>query len=264
LTARQLDGPAWRRLFRDVYVHVDVPVTHELRTRAGVLAVPGCVVTGRSAAVLWGVPLADPWDDVEVTLPPASHQRRIPGLVVRRAVVPDQDIWRRQDLPVTTPEATAVRVAALLPTDRAVADVDRLVCSGIVDLPPVRARAARATGAGAARARGVCGLADGLAESPQETRLRLLVLRSGLPAPVAQFRVMHGDRFVARVDFAWPDKKVAVEYDGAWHGERGQFARDRSRLNALRAAGWQVIFVTASDWRHPEGIIDEIRSALNP
>jgi hypothetical protein len=110
-------------------------------------------------------------------------------------------------------------------------------------------------GPGSARVRQVCALADGLAGSPQETRLRLLVLRSGLPAPVAQHRVMSGGREIARVDFAWPGRKVAVEYDGLWHAEPGQFAKDRRRLNRLREAGWTVVFVTAADMRRPAEVI---------
>ena len=56
LTANQLRGPAWRRLFPDVYAHVGLPVTHELRALvAARLVVPGSVVTGRSAAGFWGV-----------------------------------------------------------------------------------------------------------------------------------------------------------------------------------------------------------------
>ena len=105
-------------------------------------------------------------------------------------------------------------------------------------------------------------LADGLAESPQETRLRLLLVRGGLPTPVAQFVVRDGGRFVARVDLAWPDRRLAVEYDGVWHGERGQFARDRDRLNRLLAAGWRVVFVTARDLHRPQELVARVAAAL--
>jgi len=108
----------------------------------------------------------------------------------------------------------------------------------------------------------VCDLADGLAASPQETRLRLLLRSSGLPEPVAQFRVMDSVGVVARVDFAWPHRKVAVEYDGLWHAEDKQFAKDRRRLNRLRAAGWTVVFVTAADLHRPEELIAQIEAAL--
>lgn len=132
----------------------------------------------------------------------------------------------------------------------------------MVDLETVRARAAAASGPGSARARTAAALADGLAESPQETRLRLMLVDSSLPAPVAQYRVVADGRFVARVDFAWPDRKLAVEYDGLWHAQPGQFARDRRRLNRLLAVGWRVVFVTAADLHRPNELLARIAAAL--
>lgn len=203
-----------------------------------------------------------PRDDVEVTVPPTSHPSRLPGLEVRRAHLPRAHRWRRHDIPVTTAEATTVRLAGLLAGDSAVVAVDQMVATGVVDLAAVRALAASGQGRGSARARRVCALADGLAGSPQETRLRLLIVRSGLPVPVAQYRVVDGGNVVARVDFAWPDQKVALEYDGLWHGEPGQFAKDRRRLNELTAAGWRVVFVTAADLRCPAALLARLRAAL--
>jgi len=122
--------------------------------------------------------------------------------------------------------------------------------------------AGAAIGPGCRRARAACALADGLAESPQETRLRLVIGRSGLPTPVAQLRVQESGRLVARVDFGWPELKVALEYDGLWHAEPGQFARDRQRLNRLTAAGWRVLFVTAADLREPGRLIARIGAVV--
>lgn len=262
LTRDQLRSSAWRRLFRGVYVHRDVPVTHALRAHAACVLLPAAVVTGRSAAVLWGVELATVTDDVEVTVPSSSHPSRLPGLRARRSDLPRAHRWRRGGIPVTTPAATAVRLAGLLTGDAGVIAVDQMIATGVVDLEPVRRLAAEGRGPGAARARQVCALADGLAGSPQETRLRLLMHRSGLPSPVAQYRVIADGRTVARVDFAWPEQKVALEYDGLWHAEPGQFAKDRRRLNQLTAAGWRVIFVTAADLRDPEALLARIAAAL--
>ena len=83
-----------------------------------------------------------------------------------------------------------------------------------------------------------------------------------MPDPVAQFEVMDGRRLVARVDFAWPERKVALEYDGLWHAEEAQFAKDRDRLNRLREAGWQVVFVTAADLRRPHRLLARVAAAL--
>jgi hypothetical protein len=220
------------------------------------------VVTGASAAVLWGVELVTADDPVELTLPPGTAQVRVAGTSVRRAGLDPAWVTRRRGVPVTTPEATAVMLAASLPLDDAVVAVDQLMVSGVVDLEPVRALAGRLTGRGCRRARHACALADGLAESPQETRLRLLIGRSPLPAPVAQYRVRVGARFVAKVDFGWPERKVAVEYDGLWHAEARQFTEDRRRLNRIQAAGWRIVFVTAADLHRPEELVSRIAAAL--
>lgn len=59
LTKNQLRSAVWQRVFPDVYADRDVELTHALRARAAARwVVPGAVVTGRSAAVLWGVDLA--------------------------------------------------------------------------------------------------------------------------------------------------------------------------------------------------------------
>jgi very-short-patch-repair endonuclease len=87
-------------------------------------------------------------------------------------------------------------------------------------------------------------LADGRAESPQETRTRLRIRFADFPASTPQFDVWHGHYFVARVDLAWPEAKVAVEYDGEWHANARQLAQDRARLNRLVHAGWVVLHLT--------------------
>jgi very-short-patch-repair endonuclease len=86
--------------------------------------------------------------------------------------------------------------------------------------------------------------------------------RAGLPSPVAQYRVFDDDGFVGRVDFAFPDQRIAVEYDGLWHAEPGQFAKDRRRLNRLTAAGWRVVFVTAADLWHPQRLLARLVAEL--
>ena len=210
-----------------------------------------------------GVDLVGAGDDVELSVLPTSHPHRLPGLRVRRAHVPREQRWHRGGVPVTTGEATAVRLAGLLACDDAVVAVDQLVAAGAAELSAVRALAETGRGHGSARARTVCALADGLAESPQETRVRLLIGRSDLPPPVAQYRVRDGGRRAARVDFAWPEHRVALEYDGLWHAEPGRFAEDRRRLNELTAAGWRVVVVTAADLRNPPALLARLAAALN-
>jgi hypothetical protein len=127
--------------------------------------------------------------------------------------------------------------------------LDRFLQPWLVFLDEVRAAAEQASGRDCRLIRTTAALADGLAESPQETRLRLL-LHGGLPAGAHREPVSGGGREV--LSFAWPDAKVALEYDGVWHGEIQHVGRDRRRLNRLNDAGWTVVFVTAADMHHPE------------
>ena len=64
------------------------------------------------------------------------------------------------------------------------------------------------------------------------------------------------------MDFAWPEHRIALEYDGLWHAEPRQFAKDRERLNRLRAAGWTVIFVTAIHLHQPDHLLRELSGLL--
>lgn len=83
------------------------------------------------------------------------------------------------------------------------------------------------------------------------------------PVPVPQYTVRTpAVAFVARVDLAFPDLRIAIEYDGLWHGEPGQPAKDRRRLNRLLAAGWVVVHVTASDLHDHGALVAQIRKLI--
>jgi hypothetical protein len=261
LTPNDLRSAAWQRLFPDVYADADIAVTHALRARVvGRLLLPHGVLTGASAAGLWGVELVGPDDDVEVTVAPGAPRSRAPGVTVRRRALTPACIRPVDGVRATAPETTALELAARLPPDEGVVLLDRFVAARTTTLQTLRRDAEELTGRGCRRARAACALADGLAGSPQETRLRLLLHRSPLPDPVAQFVVRRGRTFLGRVDFAWPQHRVALEYEGAWHTTR--IAEDRRRIEALQAAGWRVLFVTAADLHSPGPLLARIAAAL--
>jgi very-short-patch-repair endonuclease len=68
---------------------------------------------------------------------------------------------------------------------------------------------------------------------------------------------------VLHPDLAWPEFRVAVEYDGHWHGDPDQLHRDRRRLNQLVAAGWLVLHVTSRRLNLDfPSVLREVRTAL--
>ena len=266
LTPAQLRSTAWHRVFRDVYACATLELTHEVRVVAATrLLLPSAVASGRSAAVLWGATgAAGAADDVELTVPPGSSACTVPGIRLHRWPLAEDDIRERHGIRLTAPVRTAVDVGREIgPVDESVAVVDALVARRTSDLAAVRLAAAAATGPRCRRSRRVAELADGLAGSPQETRVRLLLHASRLPRPVAQFEVHDGrGRLAARVDFAWPEHRLALEYEGVWHGDPQQVGKDRARLNRLTACGWRVLFVTAADLRDPVGLVARIAAEL--
>ena len=84
--------------------------------------------------------------------------------------------------------------------------------------------------------------------SPRETRCRLLLIDAGLPEPALNHEVRdHTGRVIACVDLAYPEVRVAIEYEGEHHLlAPEQWARDLARYEALAAAGWFVIRVSAA------------------
>lgn len=88
--------------------------------------------------------------------------------------------------------------------------------------------------------------------SPQESRLRLELVAAGLPEPALNHRVVHRGAFVAMVDLAYPDNRVAVEYLGDHHRtDRAVYQQDIYRRERLAAAGWDTVFVTSADLAPP-------------
>lgn len=68
---------------------------------------------------------------------------------------------------------------------------------------------------------------------------------------------------LARVDLAFIEQRVAVEYDGSWReGELWALNRDRERLNQVPTQGWEVVFVTAALLRDPDRMVRTVRAAL--
>ncbi len=101
------------------------------------------------------------------------------------------------------------------------------------------------------------------AESPQESRLRLVLTDAGLD-PVPQYVVQDAfGAFLARVDLALPAARVAIEYDGRdAHLSPEAFIRDRQRQNLLIAAGWTVLRFTAVDLWHPGDVVRAVQAAV--
>ena len=171
-------------------------------------------------------------------------------------------------LPVADATETWCQLARMLELDDLVAAGDWLLRKQVHDADGVRARLLsvaadphRPYPRRLARAASLtrCGV-----RSAQETRLRLLLLRGGLPEPEVNADLLdERGGFLAECDLVFREQRVVVEYEGDGHRERRQFRKDVHRYERLQELGWRVVRVTADDLeQRPAETVARIRKAL--
>jgi very-short-patch-repair endonuclease len=102
------------------------------------------------------------------------------------------------------------------------------------------------------------------AHSPAETRLRLLLVRSGLPEPVLNYEATSASgEWLGRVDMAYPSRRISIEYEGEHHfQDPAQYRKDIERRERFADAGWRTIRVTSDHVLHPEVLIARVARHL--
>ncbi|MDP9799263.1 hypothetical protein J2S43_007775 [Catenuloplanes nepalensis] len=268
VTPARLLGPHWRRLYHGVYIEADAFAQHDHRMwcEAALLAAPpGSAVGGLSAACLWSVDLLASGDPVTVIVPRPHHLRAQPRLRLIHADLPAPDVERFAGLLVTTPVRTAFDLGRGADRTASVIAVDAMLQRRLVTPGEIAALADRRPGwPGLARLREVLRVADGGAASPMETRLRLLIVDGGLPRPVTQYVARDRDgRLIGRVDLAYPQLGIVLEYEGDHHRDPATFRKDIARFNRLRSAEWIALRFTADDvFKRPRTIVEDVRRAV--
>jgi hypothetical protein len=223
----------------------------------------GQVFSHETAAALWGMPLPSTRSEaLHVSAVPPIREPRTVGVVGHRMALAQRDVTIVDGLPVTDPVTTWTHLAARLPESPLVAVGDWLLSRGVSE-DELAAAAARFTGRGAVSLRRACGRARPGVESPRETAVRLVLVAAGLPEPHLNWTLRADGVFVARLDMAYRDYRVAVEYDGRQHALADQFRRDADRWRAITDAGWTLVRVLAHHLEHPQrDIVAPVRRAL--
>jgi very-short-patch-repair endonuclease len=244
------------------------PTTWHQSVLAAALAVDG-VASHRSAAELWG--LIQPAGYAEVSIPGTTSRTVRPPAIVHRIgdLHPDLAV-ERAGLRTTDAVRTVIDLGLVLPwwsVRRAISrglSIQAFPLSAVRELRDALARPGR-NGTGVVREILDAGnlLTTGPEESELEKRFTALARRFGLPALSLQHEVWHAGRFVARVDAAHPDLKLAIEVDGYEHHSSPEaFQNDRTRQNQLVALGWTVLRFTWNDVvRRPAEVAKTIEQA---
>lgn len=249
------------------------PLSADLRGRVAEYAPrlrEGQFFSHETALGLLGVPLPPyPWlPGIHVSAHRPQREPRVRGIRGHRLQTRERAVsFTPEGWPVEHPVRAWRQCATLWSMDDLVAAADFLFTDAHprVEVEELRAEIERmGDTAGRALTRALAQSRRG-PRSPAETRLRLVLARNGLPAAEISWVLREANgAFVAELDLAYPDWKIAVEYDGRVHAEDlRQFARDADRWDAIRARGWQHVRVLAHHLRgNGEPAVRKVREAL--
>lgn len=268
LTPAQLRSGLFNRLFQNVYVPIGIPQDHALRCKAAILVAPdGAVLTGCSAATVYGFPFALASDPVEFVVPEKQGFHSLCGLHLRRTRLLGEDFEPWRDGRIATPLRmtmdilTNTRLHRSFP--RVVGLLDALLHAGFIDRDALEAYLRHRHDHGIVRARQAFALSDSRAESIPESEVRVWLRLHDIDAE-PQVEVYRDGIFLGRLDLAIRKAKLAVEYDGAWHLEGEQPRLDAHRRALIKAEGWEFIVITKEElYADPRAMIRRVREALN-
>lgn len=254
----------YKSVFRNVYV----PKGHTLTPADKAVAAwlwsgRRATAAGLSAAALHGSKWIDGHLPAEIN---QRHRHKTGGILLHSDRLADDEVCTIGGTPATTPARTAYDIGRRRGLETAVIRLDALMQATDVRPVDVQLVAARHRGArGIVQLREALVLSDPGAESPQETRTRLVLTSAGMRPKCTQIEVFNRyGEFVGRIDMGWDDWMVGVEYDGEQHWTNPSVrAGDIERQAQLEALGWRIIRVSAEMLRYrPYVIVERTRDAL--
>jgi len=264
-----VDAGAWRAL--------DLAGKHELRVRAVLLQSKTKLIASHCSAMpfyegpTWGLDL----DRVHGTRMDGKAGRCEAGVQQHRGAIRDGDVVERHGVSVMSAARTGLEVTTVVPTEAALVAVNHLLHAGHTTVEEMRERYEQGMvfWKGTLATDLVLRLADASVESVGESRFFYFCYAHGLPAPMPQYEVYDdAGQLIGRVDFAWPELGIFVEFDGRVKYEKllkpGQSASDvvvrekRREERIVEATGWVCIRVTWADLENPEALLERIGRAM--
>lgn len=231
-----------------------------------------------SAARLWAAPLPgcleEDWRIHLARRRGLSRPRRVNVVGHVLTLFPDE-VMELDGVRLTSPARTWLDLSSVLGVDDLAVVGDFLVCGHGPEFPvprdalcsvaELRAMVARHPGnRGVRKARAAVELIRVGADSPPETRLRLALIRGGLPEPALN-EVVWGAAGapVLWPDAAYPEWRIALQYEGAHHNGQDQYLRDIRRADTAAISGWLEVRVSRLDLagEHPTAV-SKVRAAL--
>lgn len=235
------------------------------RCRLFATRLPEAFFSHRTAALLHGLPVPPVrLEAIDMSLRAPDRAPHAAGLNGHRLAVADADVMEQDGLRLTSPARTWFDLGKVLAVPDLVAAGDRVLAGELCTRDGLGALVATHPGErGTRRLATALALLNPRSESPQESRLRAILLCGGLPEPQVnlEIRDAHG-RFLARGDLVYVTERLIIEYQGDYHRDRAQWRRDMTRRASLEAAGWRVLELNADDLLSPTTLVARVRSLL--
>lgn len=258
-----IDGASWKRLGPATYVWSGLAADSMHALAAAARRLPdGAAFSGLTAAWLHGLDVT-PAAPIEATVPVTARVSARSGIRLRRSSLGPEDVVRVRNLPATSIARTLAEICKRYSVIEAVALVDSAVHTRRVKIHELDSWVKSHVGRhGVASLRRALDHTEPLAESPMESRLRMVLVMGGLPRPKAQVSIHdRWGRFVGRPDLYYEQARLGIEYDGGVHRE--MLAEDNRRQNRLLDAGVRLLRFTASDVLHrPDLVVLQVRAML--
>ncbi len=222
-------------------------------------------ISHTDAARLWGAPVPSRFDDgpVHVTSIGSAPIMRRPQVAPHRTRIDGLDLRTVRGIRLSPPARCWFECATMCTIVELVVLGDYFV--GPAGLATIDDLAAAITPGvrGADLARAALARVRSGAESPMESRLRIAVVDAGFAEPSVNVEVFdHRGVFLGRVDLAWPEQRIGLEYDGDHHRDRSTFQHDRRRSNGFVVNDWILIHATSADAARPAVLFERLRQAF--
>jgi very-short-patch-repair endonuclease len=259
-----------------VYDASDQAGRHRLLARAVAKQAKTRLIVSHSSAVAfhdgptWGLPL----NTTHVTRPDGRAGRAEAGVRQHQGVVLDGDVVVRRGLEVMSETRAALETTTCVPTEVGLVVVADFLHRGLTTINDLRTRYGRMSNHPfTLRTDLVLRLADPRLESVGECRTLFMCYRAGVPAPTPQYELHdHLGDLIARLDFAWPEHKVWLEFDGRQkyvkflnEGETvvDVVLREKKRESMIsELTGWRCIRITWADLDRPAATVARILAML--
>jgi len=281
--ARMVKGGIWVKIRRGAYAvrkdwrRLDTAGRHVVHTRAVMRQANTEVVASHVSGLMfhdgptWGLDLSS----VHVTRTDGRAGRAEAGVSQHRGKILEGDVVQRIGFPVMAASRLGLEITTVADTEAALVAVNHLLHTRATTLEEMQSRYKRGIDcwAGTLSTDIVLRLADPRIESPGESRVLYLCYLYGLPAPEPQYKVRdRSGKVVARVDFAWPELGLFIEFDGLIKYEKllqddesasDVVVREKRREDLVcELTGWSCLRLVWADLDRPDHTAARIREKL--